>query len=180
MANFKLISMKTLFLFTTSVITLLLFTGCGTKEPQNAFPIGSAPNPTADQTTVQHFDIVTTTYNGSDELAISAIVEPGVITKKKQDGTLSTIPTPSYTAAINDYGNGRFQFVNCSGNPGNLNVAKKQTFMLDNRDATTNRFTIASQTYELKGYDFALVQITKAGTYSITCDGGGAAQVVIQ
>lgn len=165
---------------TLLALSLLVGAGCARKEPLVTAPVVSDTNPTTDETTVPDFDIVTTTYNGSDELAISAIVEPGVTTQKKQDGTLTTVPTPSYTAAINDYGAARFQFANCSGNPGSLTIAKGRTFMLDNRDNLTHQFAIANRIYQLKAYDFALVQITKPGNFPITCDGGGAAQVTIQ
>ncbi len=171
---------KTTLLFAGLLFCILAGAGCRqAKQPStNEIPLDA--NPTSQDTTVPDFDIVTTTYTGSDELAISAIVEPGVTLQKTETGGTALVPTPTYTAAINEYAAARFQFANCNGNPGIMTIKKGTNFMLDNRDNKTHIFGIGPRTYELKAYEFALVNVQKIGDYFITCDGGGAAKVSIQ
>lgn len=119
--------------------------------------------------------------NGSDEMAVSAIVGPGVEIIKTKTGTV-TVETKNYGDAINIYGKSgyRFQFSNCSGNPGMFTIKIGTKFMIDNRDNTPHQISIGAKTYKLAAYDFAIVSIQKAGNYNITCDGGGAATVLVQ
>ncbi len=165
-------------------LSLLLLSGCSTGTTPNQNIIPKDANPATPTTTIQDYDIVTTTYTGTDELAISAIVIPGIVELTPPAGTMkpknTAVPTQSYTAALNDNAGKRFQFVACAGNPGVLSIKKGTNFMLDNRDNKTHIFGIGKNTYELKAYDFALVNVKTAGDYFITCDGGGAAKVSIQ
>ena len=52
--------------------------------------------------------------------------------------------------------------------------------MIDNRDNASHQIGIGTKIYKLAAYDFAIVTIEKAGNFNITCDGRGAAQVLIQ
>jgi len=91
----------------------------------------------------------------------------------------------TYTQALNTYsaetGSGyRFQFVNCNGTPGSLAIKKGVTFMIDNRDKDAHTFVVGSLTYKVGAEGFAIATAKDVGTYNITCDGGGAAQVIVQ
>lgn len=121
------------------------------------------------------------TDEGSDEMAVSAIIGQGMITVKTKTGT-TTVETKSYGDAINIYRTSgyRFQFSNCSGSPGTLTMKIGTKFMIDNRDNKSHQIGIGTKTYKLEAYDFAIVSIQKIGTFNITCDGGGAANVWVQ
>lgn len=74
----------------------------------------------------------------------------------------------------------RFEFAECHGRPGSISMKKGTKFMLDNRDNEAHKFVVGSKTYNIGPYGFAIATATDVGTYNITCDGGGAAQVVVQ
>lgn len=91
----------------------------------------------------------------------------------------------TYGQALNTYslesGNGyRFQFVNCNGTPGSLAMKVGTKFMLDNRDNEPHTFVVGTTTYQIGAEGFAIATATLEGTYNITCDGGGASQVIVQ
>ncbi len=75
-----------------------------------------------------------------------------------------------------------FQFVDCHGLPGSLTLKKGKKFMLDNRDAKTRKIAIkGGQSFTITAYNFAIATApSKPGTYYITCDGGGAASILVQ
>jgi len=75
-----------------------------------------------------------------------------------------------------------FQFVDCHGLPGSLTLKKGKKFMLDNRDAKTRKIAIqGGQSFQIKSYDFAIATAPSTiGTHYITCDGGGAASILVQ
>lgn len=54
--------------------------------------------------------------------------------------------------------------------------------MLDNRDNATRKIAVqGGQTFQVKAYDFAIATAPSTlGTHYITCDGGGAASIVVQ
>jgi len=124
---------------------------------------------------------------------VSVVVMPGVkivtttvatknATKVSTEINTTTVETEDYGAAFNIYEKSgyRLQFVGCSGNPGYMTMKLGVTFMIDNRDNESHEIAIASNIYKLDAYDFAIVTIQKAGDFNITCDGGGAAHVLIQ
>jgi len=117
---------------------------------------------------------------------ISAVIMPGVkivttevTTKVATKINTTTVETEDYGEAVttHDY---RFQFVNCSGNPGSLTMKLGTKFMIDNRDNASHQIAIGTNIYKLEAYDFAIVNIQKVGDFIITCDGGGAAHALIQ
>ncbi len=121
----------------------------------------------------------------NNQMYVSAIIKPGVkivTTKVATKTNTTTVETEDYGAALNIYGKSgyRFQFVNCSGNPGYLTMKLGVKFMIDNRDNKSHQMAIGNKTYKLEAYDFAIVSIQKVGDFIITCDGGGAAHVLIQ
>lgn len=119
--------------------------------------------------------------DGSDEMTVSAIIAPGIEIIKTKTGT-STAVTKNYSDALSIYAKSgyRFQFSNCSGNPGALTMKIGTKFMIDNRDNESHLISIGTKTYKLAAYDFAIVSIQKVGKFNITCDGGGAANVSVQ
>ena len=117
--------------------------------------------------------------------AIDAIILPGVkvvTTKVATKITTTTVETEDYGEAVATYGKSgyRFQFVDCSGTPGYLTMKLGVKFMIDNRDNESHQIAIGTEVYKLEAYDFAIVNIKKTGDFIITCDGGGAAHVLIQ
>lgn len=121
----------------------------------------------------------------NNQMYVSAVIKHGVkivTTKVATKINTTTVETEDYGAALGIYGKSgyRFQFANCSGNPGYLTMKLGVKFMIDNRDNESHQITIGTKTYKLEAYDFAIVSIQKVGDFIITCDGGGAAHVLIQ
>lgn len=54
--------------------------------------------------------------------------------------------------------------------------------MLDNRDVEARKIAVqGGQTFQVKAYDFAIATApSTVGTHFITCDGGGAASIMVQ
>ncbi len=75
-----------------------------------------------------------------------------------------------------------FQFVDCHGLPGSLTLKKGKKFMLDNRDNKTRKISIVGgQSFNITAYNFAIATAPSTpGTHYITCDGGGAASILVQ
>jgi hypothetical protein len=101
-------------------------------------------------------------------------------------GSATKTPAPAknlsltYSDAINLFGGYRFQFTNCSGAPGTLNVTKGSTFLLDNRDDVAHTIKVGAQSYSLGAYGFRIATASTMGANQITCDGKGAAVVNVQ
>lgn len=116
-----------------------------------------------------------------NQRAVRVVIKPGVKVVTTQKG-ITTIETEDYGTAVGNYGESgyRFQFSNCSGTPGFLTMKQGVEFMIDNRDDKSHKIAIDSKIYRLQAYDFAIVSIQKVGDFMITCDGGGAAHVLIQ
>lgn len=151
--------------FLLTAITIPLITigaGCAAKSSTNV-----AVTPPAADT--------------SDDTAFSAEIIPGA-TVVKTGATVVVNPTQDYVTALAIYqkSGGRIQFANCSGNPGTLSIKRNTKFMIDNRDDNSHKIGIGTKNYLLDAYDFAIVSVAKAGTYNLTCDGGGSAQVTVQ
>lgn len=90
----------------------------------------------------------------------------------------------TYSEAMQLYGsvnhNVRFQFINCSGTPGWFTLKKGEKYMLDNRDNARHTIMVGGVKYTLGAYGFAIATATQVGTQNVTCDGKGAAQLLIQ
>lgn len=85
----------------------------------------------------------------------------------------------SYGEAIKAYPY-RFQFVNCSGNPGSMAVKKGAIVMLDNRDKIAHTIKADGQTFKIAALDYALLRTSAISNTFITCDGGGSAMLNVQ
>lgn len=109
-----------------------------------------------------------------------------VITPKKSTAPITSpmSATQRYLDAIRVYKSVGyyFQFVSCHGSPGSLTLKKGKKFMLDNRDSVSRKIAVqGGQSFQIKPYDFAIATAPSTlGTHYITCDGGGAASIVVQ
>lgn len=130
------------------------------------------------ETVIQPTESTTSTTTSTTTTSSPVVVEqkPTVTptTKPKIAGSAT-----AYQKAVETY-QYRFQFVNCHGNPGTLTVKQGAKVMLDNRDAATHTYGFGGAKYTVKGYSFVIVAAPKAGTHYLTCDGGGAAQMITQ
>jgi hypothetical protein len=106
----------------------------------------------------------------------------------REAGEQAAAPTPTggrvsfaYNDAVELFGDYRFQFVDCHGTPGSISVAKNATIMLDNRDARSRTISLNKKSYTIGAYGFVIVRApSTSGEYQITCDGGGAAKLVVE
>ena len=74
-----------------------------------------------------------------------------------------------------------FQFVNCHGTPGTLSIKHGARIMLDNRDNAAHTFGFNNKLYPVGAFDYVIVTAPiQPFRYTVTCDGGGAAQVYVQ
>ena len=105
---------------------------------------------------------------------------PQTVVGSNQPSGSSTLGL-TYDQAIELYGTYRIQFVSCHGTPGSLSVRHGVTFMLDNRDAKAHTIKVGTTAYSVGAYGFRVAAApAKAGTYNITCDGGGAATLNVE
>ncbi len=106
------------------------------------------------------------------------VVAP-VATKAPEKIPAVDIPL-NYGDAINKFGDFRFQFVACSGTPGQMVAKQGSVIMLDNRDDKERVIVMGEAAYRIKALDYALAIASKVGNLQITCDGGGAATISVQ
>ena len=85
----------------------------------------------------------------------------------------------SYGEAIKKYPF-RFQFINCSANPGSMSVKRNTPVMLDNRDKTAHTIKANGQTLRIAGYDYQILYPKIEGESFITCDGGGSGKINVE
>lgn len=123
----------------------------------------------------------------NEVLPSSTVATSSAVVIPKKAPAKSAAPlsvTQKYLDAIKIYKNVGyyFQFVDCHGAPGTLTLKAGKKFMLDNRDGAARKIAIqGGQTFQIKAYDFAIATAPSAiGTHYITCDGGGAASILVQ
>jgi len=105
------------------------------------------------------------------------------VSYKNPSTSTSISATQRYIDAIKIYKTSGyyFQFLNCHGTPGSLSLTKGKKFMMDNRDSVSRKLVFSGQTYNIAGYGFAVATApSKTGKYYITCNGGGAASILVQ
>lgn len=73
----------------------------------------------------------------------------------------------------------RIQLSKCHGTPGQLTVKKSQPFVLDNRDSNSVTVRVAGSSYRLGAYKTVTTAISRVGTHQVTCNGGGAATLIV-
>lgn len=106
---------------------------------------------------------------------------PEQTTTSTPEQTTTTPPKKlNYGEAIKAYPS-RYQFINCSANPGQMTVKKGTAVMLDNRDKVAHTIKANGQSVKIAALDYAviypkLVTIGEPTTASpnMTCDGGGS------
>jgi len=100
-----------------------------------------------------------------------------VITAPKSAITQVTTPFRVSSRYVNtDY---RFQFDDCHGSPGRLVLKSGRSFILDNRDGSPITIAFAGKSYRVPSYSSALASTTSVGTHQVTCNGGGAATLIV-
>lgn len=111
----------------------------------------------------------------------SVVIAPGVDITKTGTETLATA-TQGYVNALDIYekNGARFEFVNCTGNPGALTVKRGERFMIDNRDNVEHQIGVGPETYPLAGRNFAIITLQNVGSFNVTCDGRGEAHVEVE
>ncbi len=85
----------------------------------------------------------------------------------------------SYGEAIKAYPY-RYQFVNCSANPGTMSVKVNSYVMLDNRDKVAHTIKANGQTFKIAALDYQILRPRIEGDTFITCDGGGSGKINIE
>lgn len=91
-----------------------------------------------------------------------------------------TVKSPeTYQKALSIY-QYRLQFLNCQANPSSLTLKSGLPIMLDNRDSQKRTFKLGKQSFSVLGYDYVIAKAPTPGTYTIICDGGGAAELLVQ
>lgn len=179
------------------VSVLLVGGGCTTStQPQNSqayydansyrlapaasIPIGTAPGyEPADPAPP-------TTSNPTPPEITDDTTETSVVNQSVKNTVVTQTKTPAplaYNDALNIYRNhgAYIQFASCSGNPGSISIKRGTKFMIDNRDSVARIYVIGTMQYNVAQYGFAIVTTPLyAGTYYITCNGGGAAALQVQ
>lgn len=91
-----------------------------------------------------------------------------------------TVKNPeTYQKALGTY-QYRIQFLNCQANPSTIALKAGMPIMLDNRDSEKHTFKLGKQSFSVLGYDYVIAKAPTPGTYTIICDGGGAAELQVQ
>ncbi|MSU75361.1 MAG: hypothetical protein EXS55_02505 [Candidatus Magasanikbacteria bacterium] len=177
------------FIFLTSTffsMTLLLGAGCFSSTA----PDKPGYNKDAEEFRQPYGGSIPTTYPAYRIPGPATTTIPGQTQPTTVDGTgeakvpLSVpVKSQNYTEAINKYQHvgAYFQFVQCHGIPGVINIKRGTNFMIDNRDTVPHIFKIGTTSYDLGPYDYAIAVAPRFPLkYFITCDGGGAAQIYVQ
>lgn len=90
--------------------------------------------------------------------------------------------TKNYENLLADYRDSGYyiQFATCQARPGSLNMKKGTKFMLDNRGDQARTIKFAGNTYHIPAYGYAVVTANEVGSFRLTCDGGGSADLKVQ
>jgi len=152
------------------------------KPGQPAQPSGNLPEVPSAGTSTIPAAATSTAATSSAKTTTTATAKKTTSGTTAKTSTTSASALPSYVDALKIYKTSGyyFQFVNCHGNPGSLTLKKGKKFMLDNRDAVAHKIAFANQTYYLGKYGYAIATALSLGKYYITCDGGGAASILVQ
>ena len=113
--------------------------------------------------------LVTTTTPDTGDKTTNTVVKP----------KSAVVPVTGYQKAVETY-EYQFQFSKCQGNPGTLTFKQGVKVLFDNRDEKTHVIGFGASKFTIKGYGYVIATAPKPGTYNITCDGGGAAKMVVQ
>jgi hypothetical protein len=161
------------------LLVVLLLVAVFKKDNNDNENVGSEVNLVGAPTQELSSNIESST---SSAVAATTTIKKITVPVKTSSAPLSA--TQRYLDAIRLYKNVGyyFQFVDCHGLPGSLTLKKGKKFMLDNRDNKSHKIAIVGgQSFTIGAYNFAIATApSKAGTHYITCDGGGAASILVQ
>lgn len=124
-----------------------------------------------------------------DNQAVPTATDTNAPTPTNSNTNTATSPTSGvlkYDDALALYAGRLFQFTSCVAgpppviSPGSLSIKQGAKYMIDNRDKTAHTIRVGSTPYLLAAQSFRIISAPTKGTYNITCDGGGAAQLQVQ
>lgn len=126
-------------------------------------------------------------HNSSQPAAPSSPTSSQSTDQTMNASSTAAAPSPSpaapakltYGAAINAY-KFRFQFSQCHGNPGTIDMKKGSPLMLDNRDNAAHTIKADNQSFRVGPLDYVVFNTSAVGTFTVTCDGGGAAKLTVE
>ncbi len=103
-------------------------------------------------------------------------------TPTKTPTTSAPATTPTYSQLVDSFkaSGFRYQFSNCSGTPGSLTMKLGTKYMLDNRDPAKHIIKVGKLSYTIGAYGYTIATASVVGTQNITCDGKGAATLIVQ
>ncbi|TAN33050.1 hypothetical protein EPN28_03560 [Patescibacteria group bacterium] len=171
-------NLPTIIVIVAIVVALLAWNKWGKKpavspapgEEQTATTTEAGEQPSTDKTAT------------TATTAASTVPGTGGVTGTGAKTGVSPSATLSYTKALSIYRKSGYyyQFYKCKGTPGSLTMKKGKQFMLDNRDAKAHTVAFGKQSYYVPKYGFAIATAKYVGKFFITCDGGGAAQILVE
>ncbi len=187
------------YVLAASTLTLgfaLLGAGCSSNTAVTTDSTDTSQNtlttPPSTSTTDTTPVVVTTTpstTSPSSTAAVTPASKPSTVPTAKvyvsgvSGVTKNNSMTTAYNTAFTSFHGSSYymQLTSCHGSPGFLSLKAGARFMLDNRDSKSHRLTLGNVVYSLPAYGYV---VTKApslvGTFPLTCDGGGAANINIE
>lgn len=183
---------RSLTVIAASLILVLAGAGCQSSKSNSTSNANTNTNlPSSQAANDNVTGIISTRDIGNDDIDDEVKVEiRNSDTKVESSGkkpnsssnSAKSVAAMSYEEAIKKFGRSgyRYQFANCSALPGRFTVKQGVEFMLDNRDEKSHILKIGSKTYTIPAYNYAIVSVSKSGTYIITCDGGGSGEIIVQ
>jgi hypothetical protein len=165
---------------------VLVGAGCNSK------PVDTSYQQQANEYQTQSNTTIASSTGSNTAAAIAATTSPTAVKKPATVKKPAVKPAPvapsplsasaAYLKALDTYKKAGLylEFTNCHGLPGSLSVKKGTGVMLDNRDNKGHTFGFENKLYGAGSYRYVIVTPQHTGTDYITCDGGGAAQLLVQ
>ena len=173
--------------FAAALVVLIAAVAYNTKNKTPNTQLSVTPNSNGEDQSLPPSTSSTLTQNGG--LQGQGVLPRGEPPGRPEGGQVAGVRTDdpfdlhkgmTFQQAMDAFRDGyKFQFTSCHGMPGRYIVTTQTRFMLDNRDGTRHDFGIAGVTVTIPAYDFLITSIKDPGYYMITCDGGGAAELVV-
>lgn len=174
--------MNSSFLRIAGVLALVTLVGWGCAKKTNPVSdAGTASGQVNEANSAQNTALATTSQVNANQAAVPVNKALGGL-KKTAGGTneAKTVKSPeTYQKALGIY-QYRLQFLNCQANPSSLTLKSGMPLMLDNRDSQKRTFKLGKQSFSVLGYDYVIAKAPTPGTYTLICDGGGAAELNVQ
>jgi len=157
------------------IVSFLLLAGLGCARTAGPINNSAPENPSVGATTSANQ--TTSTTASSPTAPVPFYKKPLITTKSSPPKTVK--PVQQYVKALETY-QFRIQFDKCQASPGTITLKEGLPILLDNRGANTLVLKFGKQSYSVLGYDYLIAPAPTPGTYTITCNGGGAAEVQVQ